>query len=193
MPHHQPAALPVRPLHRQRPQRPCTGQSEHHDDRPVQGPCLRRCAAKPQRAGVGLTVSAAHEFPDEGAWQADVGGRGGVGDELCRGALHGRFGGPEAWLKALPDHQLALVECGEVVAPCAWPPQASGNAASVMCFSAQSSLRAGFRPASPSGRPARQAARVARLPLRRRAREPTRTPAGKRPAAGPGQGQAGAS
>ena len=38
MPDHQPASLPVRPLHRQRPQRPCTGQSEHHDDRPVQGP-----------------------------------------------------------------------------------------------------------------------------------------------------------
>ena len=31
-------------------------------------------------------------------------------------ALHGRFGGPDAWLKALPDHQLGLVECAEVVA-----------------------------------------------------------------------------
>jgi hypothetical protein len=55
-------------------------------------------------AGGDRAGSAAHEFPDEGAWQADVGGRGGVGDQLCRGALHGRFGGPDAWLKALPDH-----------------------------------------------------------------------------------------
>jgi hypothetical protein len=30
--------------------------------------------------------------------------------------LHGRFGGPDAWLKALPDHQLGLVKCVEVVA-----------------------------------------------------------------------------
>ena len=62
-------------------------------------------------AGGGRAGSTAHEFPDEGAWQADVGGRGGVGDELCRGALHGRFGGPDAWLKALPDYQLGLVKC----------------------------------------------------------------------------------
>lgn len=60
--------------------------------------------------------SAAHEFPDEGAWQADVGGRGGVRDELRRGALHGRFGGPDAGLKALPDHRLGPVKCAEVVA-----------------------------------------------------------------------------
>jgi hypothetical protein len=30
--------------------------------------------------------------------------------------LRGRFGGPDAWLKALPDHQLGLVKCAEVVA-----------------------------------------------------------------------------
>ncbi len=63
------------------------------------------------RAGAGRAGSAAREFPDEGALQADVGGRGGIGDELCRGALHGRFGGPDAWLKALPDYQLGLVKC----------------------------------------------------------------------------------
>lgn len=74
--------------------------------------CVRLLEAVGRRdlgPGLGVAVrgSAAHEFPDEGAWQADVGGRGGVGDELCRGALHGRFGGPDAWLKALPDHQQA--------------------------------------------------------------------------------------
>ena len=63
--------------------------------------------------GLGLAVrgSAAREFPDEGAWQADVGDRGGVGDELCRAASHGRFGGPDAWLQAVPDYQLGLVKC----------------------------------------------------------------------------------
>ena len=30
--------------------------------------------------------------------------------------MHGRFGGPDAWLKALPDHQLGLLKCVEVVA-----------------------------------------------------------------------------
>lgn len=77
---------------------------------------LLEAAGRRDRGWGGRAGSAAHKFPDEGAWQADEGGLGGAGDELCRGALRGRFGGPDAWLKALPDHQLGLVKCAEVVA-----------------------------------------------------------------------------
>jgi hypothetical protein len=84
--------------------------SRRHDDAVVVWVCLRQFGRRdlgPGWAGR-AGVSRAREFPDESAWQADVGDRGGVGDELCRGALHGRFGGPDAWLQALPDYQLGL-------------------------------------------------------------------------------------
>jgi hypothetical protein len=86
--------------------------SRRHDDAVVVSVCLRQLADGTWDPGwASRAGSAAREFPDEGAWQADVGDRGGVGDELCRGALHGRFGGSDAWLKALPDYQLGLVKC----------------------------------------------------------------------------------